>query len=415
MATLRDILQQAYTAMRHDRRRTSLTIIGMAWGIATVVLLLAYGNGFGTAIENIFATYGGRILGVFPGRTSTQAGGNKAGTDIRFTIDDVERLTVNVPQITKISPECGRQMTSTYEGRSLTEYVRGDWPVIQDIYNFDMQQGRWYTAEELVQKARVAVLGSEAKEKLFSGKYAIGEKIRINGISFEVIGVVAPKMQEGDNNINRIINIPFTTMGELMDTHYLSGIWMMYESPDFEGIERAARTTLARQYNFNPEDKRAVYSANLIKQLHQFQVLTMGLKVLLAFIGTLTLGIGGVGLMNIMLVSVTQRTREIGVEKALGATYKTILTQFLAEALAITAVGGLLGIVLAYLISFSVGSLTLYSAVAKHGEAGDIRLVISLSSVVIATAILGAVGLVSGMVPAMRAAQLDPIEALRYE
>jgi putative ABC transport system permease protein len=344
-----------------------------------------------------------------------QAGGNKAGTDIRFTIDDIERLTVNVPQITKISPECGKNMTSAYEGRTLNEYVRGDWPTIQDIYNFDMQQGRWYNAEELVQKARVAVLGSEAKEKLFSGKYAIGEKIRINGVSFEVIGVVAPKMQEGDNNINRIINIPFTTMGELMDTHYLGGIWMMYESPDFEGIERAVRTTLARQYNFNSEDKRAVYSANLIKQLHQFQILTMGLKVLLAFIGTLTLGIGGIGLMNIMLVSVSQRTREIGVQKALGATYKTVLTQFLAEALAITALGGLVGIALAYLISYSVGSLTLYSAVAKHGDAGDIRLVISLSSVVIATVILGAVGLISGMVPAMRAARLDPIEALRYE
>jgi putative ABC transport system permease protein len=415
MATLRDILLQAYTAMRHNRRRTMLTIVGMAWGIATVVLLLAYGNGFGTAIENIFATYGGRILGVFPGRTSMQAGGNKAGTDVRFTMEDLERLTVNVPQITKISPECGKQMTSTYEGRSLTEYVRGDWPVIQDIYNFDMSQGRWYTADELVQKARVAVLGSEAKEKLFSGKYAVGERIRINGISFEVIGVIAPKMQEGDNNINRIINVPFTTMGELMDTHYLNGIWMMYESPDFEGIEVAARTTLARQYNFNPEDKRAIYAANLVKQLHQFQILTMGLKVLLAFIGTLTLGIGGVGLMNIMLVSVTQRTREIGVEKALGATYRTILTQFLAEALAITAVGGIIGIVLAYTISYSVGTLTLYSAVAKHGEAGDIRLVISLSSIVLATAILGGVGLISGIIPAIKAAKLDPIEALRYE
>jgi putative ABC transport system permease protein len=413
--TIHDILQQAYQAMRHDRRRTMLTILGMAWGIATVVLLLAYGNGFGVAIENIFATYGGRQLGVFPGRTSMQAGGNKAGTDIRFTLDDVERLSVNVPQITKISPECGKNMTTTYDARSLTEFVRGDWPQIQEIFNLEMQQGRWYTPEEMVQKAHVAVLGSEAKEKLFSGRHAIGERIRINGISFEVIGVIVPKMQESDNNLNRIINVPFTTMGELMDTHYLNGIWMTYESPDFESIERTVRTTLGQQYGFNPEDKRAVHSANLVKQLREFQILTMGLKVLLAFIGTLTLGIGGVGLMNIMLVSVTQRTREIGVEKSLGATYRTILVQFMAEALAITAVGGVIGILLSYIVSYSVGTLTLYSAVAKHGEAGDIRLAISPVSIVIATGILGAVGVISGMVPAMKAASLDPIEALRYE
>jgi len=415
VTSTQDILQQAYAAMRHDRRRTMLTVLGMAWGIATVVLLLAYGAGFGTAIENIFASYGGRVLGVFPGRTSMQAGGNKAGTDVRFVMDDIERLTANVPQITKISPECGKNLTSSYDARSITEYVRGDWPNIQEIYNLDMQQGRWYTGEELAQKARVAVLGSEAKDKLFSGRYAIGERIRINGISFEVIGVAAPKMQEGDNNINKIINVPFTTMGELMDTHYLSGIWMMYESPDFEGVERAVRTTLGQQYKFNPQDKRAIYAANLVKQLHEFQILTMGLKVLLAFIGTLTLGIGGVGLMNIMLVSVSQRTREIGVEKALGATHKAILLQFLAEALAITAVGGVIGILLSYVVAYSVGTLTLYSAVAQHGEAGDIRLAISPISIVIATGILGTVGLISGMVPAMKAASLDPIEALRYE
>jgi putative ABC transport system permease protein len=141
----------------------------------------------------------------------------------------------------------------------------------------------------------------------------------------------------------------------------------------------------------------------------------MALKVLLAFIGALTLGIGGVGLMNIMLVSVTQRTREIGVEKALGARRRDILFQFLAEAMVITAVGGVLGIVLSYLISISVGRLTFYSAMAKHAEAGDIRLVVSPMILLVATAILAVVGVVSGMIPAMRASRLDPIEALRYE
>ena len=150
-------------------------------------------------------------------------------------------------------------------------------------------------------------------------------------------------------------------------------------------------------------------------QVHQFEMITLGLKVLLGFIGTLTLGIGGVGLMNIMLVSVTQRTREIGVQKALGAQRHHILMQFLAEALTITFIGGVLGIILAYTVALSVGRLTLYSAFAKNGEAGDIRLIIAPGTLIAATIILGSVGLVSGMVPAFRASRLDPIEALRYE
>ena len=260
------------------------------------------------------------------------------------------------------------------------------------------------------------MLGSESKEKLFSGRFPLGEKIRISGIPYEVIGVLKPRPQEGtENSINRVVYIPFPTMSDFRNTYYIDMIWLDFLGYNYGGVEKSVRNTLAAQHNFRADDKRALFVFSMMEQLSQFRIITMALQVMLAFIGTLTLGIGGVGLMNIMLVSVTQRTREIGVEKALGARRFDILVQFLSEALAITFLGGLLGIVLAYIISFSVGNLTFYSALAQHGEAGDIRLIISPVSVLVSTAILALVGLVSGMIPAIRASRLDPIEALRYE
>ena len=412
---IRDLLQEAATAMRYNRRRTTLTMLGMAWGIATVVLLLAYGNGFGLAITNIFASFGTKTMILNPGRTSMQAGGQKAGVPLRFTLDDIDLLTTNLPQITRITPEVGKDASVQYETRTFNFTVVGDYPNVAAIRVLTPEQGRFFNADDQIQRARVVVLGSEAREKLFSGRNAVGERIRIDGLSFEVIGVLAPKMQEGDNDINRVVYVPFTTMGDLKDTHYLGSIWLSYEVNDYLGLERAVRAVMAIQHKFNPADRRALQIYSLMEQVHQFQVITLGLKILLAFIGTLTLGIGGVGLMNIMLVSVTQRTREIGMEKALGSSRRNIFFQFLAEALAISFMGGVLGVILAYAIALSVGRLTLYSAMAKHAEAGDIRLLIDPGTLLIATLILTAVGLVSGMVPAIRASRLDPIEALRYE
>ncbi len=412
---LHDLIQEAYTAMRHNRRRTALTMLGMGWGIATVVMLLAYGNGFGQAFENIFANFGTKLVIVVPGKTSTQAGGQKSGEQIRFTADDVEALTTNLPQITHITPSVDKQASVQYDTRAFTFPVTGNDPNVFDIRSLNMGPGRFYNMEDQVQRARVAVIGAEAKDKLFSGRNAVGEHIRLDGLSFEVVGVLTAKMQEGNDDINRTIYVPFTTMSDLKSTHYLDTIWFNYQTPEFEKIEPAVRTILATQHKFNESDRQAVRVFNLMTQLHQFEIISLGLKILMGFIGTLTLGIGGVGLMNIMLVSVTQRTREIGVQKALGAPRRYILMQFLAEALTITFIGGVLGVILAYVVALSVGRLTLYSAFAKNGEAGDIRLIIAPSTLIASTLILGAVGLISGMVPAFRASRLDPIEALRHE
>jgi len=409
-----NLLRQAYEALRHNRRRSVLTMLGMAWGIATVVLLLAYGSGFERGLWAAFRSFGTNLVFVFPGRTSMQAGGTKAGSEVRLTMNDVDHIQAEVPFLKRMSPEVFKQCTVAYGTRSGNYGVSGVYANYPRMRRMDFAEGSAFSEADDFTHTRVAFIGADLKQKLFSGLNAIGESIRVDGISYQVVGVLKHVINNSDDNLNEHVYVPFSGITDVKNNYYLNSVVMEYEGSN-EKVVKAIRDSMAFHHNFDPKDKRAVFVFDVFADLLNLRVITTGIKILLGFIGLLTLGIGGVGLMNIMLVSVTQRTREIGVEKALGARRWHILFQFLSEALAITFLGGLAGVALAYLVSWGVGSLTLWSAFEENASEGDIHLKIEVGTLLVSAMILSFVGIVSGMLPAIKAARLDPIEALRYE
>jgi putative ABC transport system permease protein len=414
-----EVFKEAWSALGRNRVRSLLTMTGIAWGIVAVTLLLSYGSGFRSVLMYTFETFGKAAVICWPGTTSEQAGGERAGKPVRFDQEDAEWVKAQSPLIKRVTLETVQFKGISHDERLSDSAIRGVYPEYGDMRNEVPSEGRWITAEDVAERRRVVFLGARLKKKLFSGTPAVGETVRISGVRFTVIGTMDMKFSDSCyfNCDDESAFIPYPSASDLWDARYASVMIFEPVAPEFEPAAMTQmRTAVANRQHFSAGDKRAITMFGREEFKPIYEGITLGIEGLLFLIGAMTLGIGGVGVMNIMLVSVEERVREIGLRRALGARKAHIRWQFLLEALVLTLAAGAIGMMLSYALTSAIGTLP-FLGPAYEDESGkvDIHLTLSVATLFLSTIILIVVGVISGWVPAMQAAKLDPVEALRYE
>lgn len=402
-----EIISEAIGTLTVNKLRTALATLGIVIGIGSVIALISLGQATQQSVQNQIQSLGANLLTVNPGAQRTGAVRGAGGGGTTLTLDDANAIKTSssITTIQNVSPEFSRRTQVTTGGSNTNTQVIGVVPVYTDVHKVTLDSGNFISDRDVSVMGKVAVVGPQVVSDLFNGINPIGQNIRISGQSFTIIGVTKSKGGTGFGNQDDIIYVPLSSaQKQLFGVDYLSSIAMEAKSPEvMTDAQNEVGYLLLGRHKFNDPSQADFSIFSQADILNTASATTGTFTSLLSGIAAISLLVGGIGIMNIMLVTVTERTREIGLRKALGAKKKVIITQFLIESIILTFVGGIIGMILGILTSYIISEFT------------QSPFVLSFSAIILAIGVSAGIGILFGWYPAKRASDLQPIEALRYE